>query len=187
MNVFVIRHGETAWSLSGQHTGTTDIPLTDNGRRLAERLRPVLAKEVFASVFVSPMQRAHETCELAGSAKQPSSTPTWPNGIRRVRGADAQADPRTGAGLVDFPGWMSGRQVAAASGCESGSCHSPGRAQSKAMRAVCSRTVLRVLVALGSGCRGRRTALPARYRNFVRARLLSRDTRREDWNGPLPG
>jgi broad specificity phosphatase PhoE len=66
VNVFVIRHGETAWSLSGQHTGTTDIPLTDNGRRLAERLRPVLAKEVFAHVFVSPLQRARETCELAG-------------------------------------------------------------------------------------------------------------------------
>ena len=66
MKVFVIRHGETAWSLSGQHTGTTDIPLTDNGRRLAERLRPVLAKEVFARVFVSPLQRARETCELAG-------------------------------------------------------------------------------------------------------------------------
>ena len=66
MNVFVIRHGETAWSLSGQHTGTTDIPLTDNGRRLAERIRPVLAKEAFALVLVSPMQRARETCELAG-------------------------------------------------------------------------------------------------------------------------
>jgi len=66
MNMFVIRHGETAWSLSGQHTGTTDIPLTDNGRRLAERLRPVLAKEAFVRVFVSPMQRARETCELAG-------------------------------------------------------------------------------------------------------------------------
>jgi probable phosphoglycerate mutase len=66
VNVFVIRHGETAWSLSGQHTGTTDIPLTDNGRRLAQRLRPVLAKETFTLVLVSPLQRARETCELAG-------------------------------------------------------------------------------------------------------------------------
>jgi broad specificity phosphatase PhoE len=66
MKVFVIRHGETAWSLSGQHTGTTDIPLTDNGRRLAEGLCPVLAKEAFARVFVCPPQRARETCELAG-------------------------------------------------------------------------------------------------------------------------
>ena len=66
MNVFAIRHGETAWSLSGQHTGTTDIPLTDNGRRLAERMRPVLSKKAFALVRCSPMQRARETCELAG-------------------------------------------------------------------------------------------------------------------------
>jgi probable phosphoglycerate mutase len=66
LNLFAIRHGETTWSLSGQHTGKTDMPLTDNGRRLAERLRPVLANETFALVLVSPMQRARQTCALAG-------------------------------------------------------------------------------------------------------------------------
>ena len=64
--MFAIRHGETAWSRSGQHTGTTDIPLTDNGRRIARRMRPVLAAETFALVLCSPMQRARETCELVG-------------------------------------------------------------------------------------------------------------------------
>ena len=69
MNVFVMRHGETAWSVNGRHTSATDLPLTVNGRRLAERLRPVLARETFAGVFVSPMRRAGETCELAGLGK----------------------------------------------------------------------------------------------------------------------
>jgi broad specificity phosphatase PhoE len=75
VNVFAIRHGETAWSLSGQHTGTTDIPLTDNGRRLAEPLRPLLAREKFALVLVSPMQRARETCELAGLGEKAAIEP----------------------------------------------------------------------------------------------------------------
>jgi len=66
VNVLAIRHGETAWSLSGQHTGKTDIPLTDNGRRLAERMRRVLAKHTFGLVLCSPLLRARETCELSG-------------------------------------------------------------------------------------------------------------------------
>jgi broad specificity phosphatase PhoE len=66
VNVFAIRHGETAWSLNGQHTGTTDLPLTDAGRRLAERMRPVFAANAFKLVLCSPLQRARQTCELAG-------------------------------------------------------------------------------------------------------------------------
>jgi broad specificity phosphatase PhoE len=62
----LIRHGETEWSLSGQHTGSTDIPLTENGRRAAQRLGPYLAEQDFSLILSSPLQRALQTCELAG-------------------------------------------------------------------------------------------------------------------------
>ncbi len=64
--VYLVRHGETEWSLSGQHTGRTDIALTENGRKAAGRLKPVLTGENFDLVLTSPLQRARETCELAG-------------------------------------------------------------------------------------------------------------------------
>lgn len=62
----LVRHGETAWSRSGQHTGSTDIPLTENGRRAARALAPHLARMRFSLVLCSPLQRARQTCELAG-------------------------------------------------------------------------------------------------------------------------
>ena len=72
--VFAIRHGESEWSLSGPHTGATDILLTAKGRRRAEQMRPVLGHEAFELVLTSPLQRARETCDLAASATTPSST-----------------------------------------------------------------------------------------------------------------
>ncbi len=64
--LYVARHGETAWSVSGQHTGLTDLPLTPNGERNARRLGERLKGMTFARVFTSPLQRAALTCELAG-------------------------------------------------------------------------------------------------------------------------
>ncbi len=62
----LFRHGETAWSLSGQHTGRTDLPLTANGEQRAAHLRERLRGITFTHVLTSPLQRARRTCELAG-------------------------------------------------------------------------------------------------------------------------
>ena len=66
--LYLARHGETAWTLTGQHTGATDLPLTKRGERNARLLGKRLAGLTFAKVFTSPLQRASRTCELAGFA-----------------------------------------------------------------------------------------------------------------------
>src|ERR1700759_2228401 len=68
--VYLARHGETAWSVSGQHTGRTDIPLTERGQRNAQRLGERLAGLNFTRVITSPLQRARRTCDLAGFGPQ---------------------------------------------------------------------------------------------------------------------
>ena len=65
-DLWLVRHGETAWTVSRQHTGSTDIPLTENGERAAAGLAPRLARERFALVLCSPLLRARRTAELAG-------------------------------------------------------------------------------------------------------------------------
>lgn len=66
MHIFLIRHGETQWSLTGQHTGRTDIPLTAHGETQARELAPKFRDIKFSHVLTSPRQRARQTCDLAG-------------------------------------------------------------------------------------------------------------------------
>src|SRR5262245_27639076 len=72
---YLARHGETAWSLSGQHTGLTDLPLTEAGEENARRLRDALTGLTFAKVFSSPLSRARRTCELAGFGSRAEIVP----------------------------------------------------------------------------------------------------------------
>ncbi len=71
MKLYLCRHGETEWSLSGQHTGKSDLPLTAKGRDEARRLRERLKGVHFERVFTSPLQRAQETCEGMGAIVEP--------------------------------------------------------------------------------------------------------------------
>jgi len=73
--VYTARHGETEWSLSGQHTGVTDIPLTAHGESDARKLGARLQGLTVAKVFTSPLQRARRTCELAGFGAQAEILP----------------------------------------------------------------------------------------------------------------
>jgi broad specificity phosphatase PhoE len=84
IELWLMRHGETEWSLSGAHTSRTDIPLTEQGRKRAEKLRDYLNGTKFDAVFVSPMKRARETCSIAGFgdvAKVDDGLKEWDYGV----------------------------------------------------------------------------------------------------------
>lgn len=99
--VYLARHGETAWSLSGRHTGRTDLPLTERGERNALRLGERLRDLTFARVWTSPLQRATRTCELAGLGAMAELDPDlveWDYG---------RYDGRTSAEIhVENPDWQ---------------------------------------------------------------------------------
>ena len=98
--IYLARHGETAWSLSGQHTGRTDLPLTPNGERNAEMLGARLRELKIAAVLTSPLQRARRTCELAGFASGAQVDPDlmeWDYGQYEGR--------RSAEILKERPGW----------------------------------------------------------------------------------
>jgi probable phosphoglycerate mutase len=122
--IYVARHGETAWSLSGQHTGLTDLPLTERGERNAVRLGERLKGLTFAKVLTSPLQRAMRTCELAGfgvRAEIDRDLLEWNYGEYEGR--------RTAEILADRPDWQLFRD-----GCPGG--ESPGQVGARADRMV---------------------------------------------------
>jgi len=122
--VYLARHGETAWSLTGQHTGLTDLPLTEHGERNAQRLGERLKGLTFGKVFTSPLQRASRTCELAGFgavAEVDRNLVEWDYG---------QYEGRTGAEIrKERPDWQLFRD-----GCPGG--ESPNQVAARADRVV---------------------------------------------------
>jgi len=99
--VYLARHGETAWSLSRQYTGRTDLPLTERGERNARRLGDRLNGLTFTKVFTSPLQRAMRTCQLAGFGNVAEVDPDlveWNYGLFEGR--------RTDDILAERPDWQ---------------------------------------------------------------------------------
>ena len=122
--VYLARHGETAWTISGQHTGATDLPLTARGEAEATQLAEPLAGLMFAAVFTSPLQRAVQTCELAGFGPVAEVEPDlveWNYGIYEGR---TSAEIR-----AERPGWQVFRD-----GCPGG--ESPDQIGARADRVI---------------------------------------------------
>ena len=134
--VYLARHGETAWTVSGQHTGLTDLPLTERGERNARRLGARLQGIPFAAVFTSPLERASRTCELAGfkaAAEVDRDLVEWDYGHYEGR--------RTEEVLTERPDWQLFRD-----GCPGG--ESPAQVGARAdrvvarVRAICGNVLL---------------------------------------------
>jgi broad specificity phosphatase PhoE len=122
--IYLARHGETAWSVSGQHTGRTDLPLTESGERDGRALGARLRGLAFAKIFTSPLQRAARTCELAGFGSVAERDPDlmeWDYGQYEGR--------RTAEILVERPDWQLFRD-----GCPGG--ESPAEIGARADRVV---------------------------------------------------
>jgi broad specificity phosphatase PhoE len=118
--IYIARHGETAWTITGQHTGLTDLPLTPQGERNARALAGRLDGITFKKVFTSPLERARRTCELAGFgslAEVDNDLVEWNYGIYEGR--------RTAEILAERPGWQLFRD-----GCPGG--ESPAQVVSRA-------------------------------------------------------
>ena len=122
--VYLARHGETAWSISGQHTGLSDLPLTEHGESNARLLGKRLSGITFEKVYTSPLRRAIRTCELAGfgsSAAIDTDLIEWNYGKYEGR--------RTSDILAERPGWLLFRD-----GCPDG--ESPGQVTARVARIV---------------------------------------------------
>jgi broad specificity phosphatase PhoE len=150
--VCLVRHGETAWTISGQHTGHTDIPLTEEGERSARELGTKLHGWSLVSVLTSPLQRAHRTAELAGFGAQVETDADlmeWDYGVYEGR--------RTSEIRAERPGWKlfvdgcPGGETLEAVGVRADRVIARIRARSREVLMFAHRDILRVLVACWLG------------------------------------
>jgi broad specificity phosphatase PhoE len=137
-HVYLVRHGDTAWSKSGRHTGRTEIHLSEEGEAKARSLAALLAPIRFSHVLVSPRQRAQRTCELAGLGAQAQTDPElaeWDYGdFEGLRSDEIHRD---------HPGWNLFRD-----GCPGG--ESPGQVSGRADRLIARIRAMEGIVALFS-------------------------------------